>query len=126
MEQRDSSIHCSIVPLLHCSKVDARRASTLPWPRSRLLIDRLHPAMQLTAGRHLSQLLLVLSPVLEPMGAIGHHLVLDLALEPGLVDILVLLVRLELAGVVLQPPLLHHFDSILHRADRLTDATAAA
>src|SRR3989304_7147640 len=100
MEQRDSSIHCSIVPLLHCSKVDARRASTLPWPRSRLLIDRLHPAMQLTAGRHLSQPLLVLSPVPESVGAVRHHLVLDLALEPGLVAVLLLLIHLELAGVV--------------------------
>src|SRR5260370_1599807 len=72
------------------------------------------------------QLLIVLASEAEAVRAHRGLLVTDLLRHPHVVLVLVLAPHLPLARVVLEDRLVHHGDAVLHGADRLAYAAAAA
>src|SRR6266849_807450 len=72
------------------------------------------------------ELFLVLPAEPEAVRAHGGLLVTDLRGHPDLVAALVLAPRFPLARVVVEHRLVDHRDAVLHRADRLAHAAAAA
>src|SRR4029453_17372432 len=72
------------------------------------------------------ELLLVLAPVAEAVGALRRDPVADLLGEPDLVGILVLAPHLPLALVVVEGGLVHHRDAVLHGAHGLAHPASAA